>query len=283
MPISKGKMKDFLEVCTLIQGIYRLLIDLLNRKSFSQLIASFSKSKISRILIPIYSKVYQLDLEEMEKPLKEYKTIHDLFTRKLQNGARLIDENPLSVVSPVDAILQEYGIIDDHHCVKVKEKEYSITEMLGGTEKVQKYRDGTYMIFYLSPSHYHRIHSPVSGRISKQWIIGSKSYPVNHYGLKYGKRPLAKNYRMITELEFNEGSVAVVKVGAMYINSIVKLSTESHLRKGAEMAYFSFGSSVVLLFQAGTFMKEESLITPRQIKVGECIGYLNINSNQLVK
>ena len=265
----------------MIEGIYRLLIDLLNRKSISQLLAIFSKSKISRFFIPIYSKVYQLNLLEMEKPLKEYKTIHDLFTRKLQKGARLIDENPLSVISPVDAILQEYGIIDDHHCIKVKGKDYSITEMLGGTEKVQKYRNGTYMIFYLSPSHYHRIHSPVSGRISNQWSIGTKSYPVNHFGLKYGKRPLAKNYRMITELEYNEGTVAVVKVGAMYINSIVKLSTENDLRKGEEMAYFSFGSSVVLLFQAGTFMKEESLKTPRQIKVGECIGYLNVKSNQI--
>ena len=267
----------------MIEGIYRSMIDLLNRKSISQLLAIFSKSKISRFFIPIYSKVYQLNLLEMEKPLKEYKTIHDLFTRKLQKGARLIDENPLSVISPVDAILQEYGIIDDHHCIKVKGKDYFITEMLGGTEKVQKYRNGTYMIFYLSPSHYHRIHSPVSGRISNQWSIGTKSYPVNHFGLKYGKRPLAKNYRMITELEYNEGTVAVVKVGAMYINSIVKLSTENHLRKGEEMAYFSFGSSVVLLFQAETFMKEETLKTPSQIKVGECIGYLNIKSNQLVK
>ena len=215
----------------MIDGIYRLMIDLLNRKSFSQLLAIFSKSRISRFLIPIYSKVYQLNLLEMEKPLKEYKTIHDLFTRKLQKGARLIDENPLSVISPVDAILQEYGIIDDHHCIKVKGKDYFITEMLGGTEKVQKYRNGTYMIFYLSPSHYHRIHSPVSGRISNQWSIGTKSYPVNHFGLKYGKRPLAKNYRMITELEYNEGTVAVVKVGAMYINSIVKLSTERSSKK----------------------------------------------------
>lgn len=267
----------------MIDGIYRLMIDLLNRKSFSQLLAIFSKSRISRFLIPIYSKVYQLNLLEMEKPLKEYKTIHDLFTRKLQKGARSIDGNPLSVISPVDAILQECGIIDDHHCIKVKGKDYFITEMLGGIEKAQKYRNGTYMIFYLSPSHYHRIHSPVSGRISNQWSIGTKSYPVNHFGLKYGKRPLAKNYRMITELEYNEGTVAVVKVGAMYINSIVKLSTESHLRKGEEMAYFSFGSSVVLLFQEETFMKEETLKTPSQIKVGECIGYLNIKSNQLVR
>jgi len=114
----------------MIEGIYRSMIDLLNRKSISQLLAIFSKSKISRFFIPIYSKVYQLNLLEMEKPLKEYKTIHDLFTRKLQKGARLIDENPLSVISPVDAILQEYGIIDDHHCIKVKGKDYFITEML---------------------------------------------------------------------------------------------------------------------------------------------------------
>ncbi len=43
------------------------------------------------------------------------------------------------------------------------------------------------MILYLSPSHYHRIHSPVTGKVVEQWTLGTKSYPVNKYGLKYGK------------------------------------------------------------------------------------------------
>ncbi len=50
---------------------------------------------------------------------------------------------------------------------------------------------------------------------------------------------------------------------------------EDQLTKGSEMACFSFGSSVVLLFQAETFSREKSLVVPSQIKVGECIGWFN--------
>ncbi|WP_428909200.1 phosphatidylserine decarboxylase [Niallia sp. Krafla_26] len=257
----------------MVQTIYRLLINVLNRKSISRILAGFARSKMSKGLIPLYSKIYQINIDEMEKSMKEYQTIHEFFTRRLKKEARSIDQKPFSVVSPVDAILQEYGKVQSNHCVIVKGKNYSISEMLGGDEKVEKYVDGTYMIFYLSPSHYHRIHSPVSGEISNQWTIGTKSYPVNSFGLKYGKRPLAKNYRMITEVEHEEGTVAIVKVGAMYINSIETLTNANKLNKGSEMAYFSFGSSVVLLFQAGTFIQESTLTVPRQIKVGECIGY----------
>jgi len=219
----------------------------------------------------------------MEKTIIEYESVHELFTRKLKEDSRMIDANPTSVVSPVDAMIQDDGIIDYHHSITVKGKKYSLSEMLGGSEKVQKYVGGTYLIFYLSPSDYHRIHSPVTGKIKNQWTIGTKSYPVNKFGLKYGKRPLSKNYRMITEIEYQEGTMAIVKVGAMFINSIQWLSTEDQLRKGEEIAYFSFGSSVVLLFEAGTFIQEKNLNIPRQIKMGECIGYLHVDANQVVK
>ncbi len=150
----------------------------------------------------------------MEKPIREYESIHEFFTRKLKKGTRLVDQNRYAVVSPVDALLQEIGKVETHHSIIVKGKTYSLEEMLGGVDKVQKYEGGTYMIFYLSPSDYHRIHSPVTGKITEQWTMGTKSYPVNSIGLKYGKSPLAKNYRMITEMESLGGTVAVVKVGS---------------------------------------------------------------------
>ena len=135
--------------------------------------------------------------------------------------------------------------------------------------------NGTYMILYLSPSHYHRIHSPVKGTIVKQWSLGSKSYPVNKMGLKYGVRTLAKNYRMITEVNTDYGHTAIVKVGAMFVNSIETTHTGSKLEKGEEMAYFSFGSTVVLVFEKGIFQLDSSIHTPKDIRIGEKIGSLS--------
>jgi phosphatidylserine decarboxylase len=212
----------------------------------------------------------------MEKDLSEFPTLHDLFVRNLKKEARVIDKSKDAVVSPVDAVIEDVGSINETSEILVKGKNYSIEEMLSNNESITKYLNGTYMILYLSPSHYHRIHSPVNGTVTKQWTLGSKSYPVNKLGLKYGVRTLAKNYRVITEVITDYGHVAIVKVGAMFVNSIETTHKGSELEKGGEIAYFSFGSTVVLLFEKDIFQIGSSITTPKEIKVGERLGILKL-------
>jgi phosphatidylserine decarboxylase len=259
----------------MIQGLYRLMIELTNGKWTSSLLRRFARSHVSRFVVPSFARIYQLNVDEMEKSVPEYPTLHDLFVRTLKNESRVIDRSEDSVVSPVDAVIEDIGPIKETSEILVKGKTYSIEEMLGDQEVLSKYLNGTYMILYLSPSHYHRIHSPVDGTVTKQWTLGAKSYPVNKLGLKYGVRTLAKNYRVITEVKTSFGHVAIVKVGAMFVNSIETTHKGSELEKGGEMAYFSFGSTVVLLFEKNTFQVEASIQTPKDIKVGEKIGVLN--------
>lgn len=76
--------------------------------------------------------------------------------------------------------------------------------------------------------------------------------------MKYGKEPLAKNYRTITELKNEAGSLAMVKVGAMFINSIVITDESDELEKGQEFSYFSFGSTVVLLLKKAVLNLKET-------------------------
>nr|WP_263325650.1 phosphatidylserine decarboxylase [Neobacillus sp. Marseille-Q6967] len=258
----------------MIQPLYRLFIELTNRKWTSIILKKFAQSKTSRFIIPSFAKVYKLNQNEMEKPLQEYTTLHDLFIRTLKKDLRNIDKTPDSVVSPVDAVIEDVGLIKESSDIYVKEKTYSIREMLGNDRLLEKYIGGSYMILYLSPSHYHRIHSPVDGTVTNQWTLGSRSYPVNKLGLKYGVRTLAKNYRVITEVITDKGHVAIVKVGAMFVNSIETTHTGTELAKGEEIAYFSFGSTVVLLFERNTFELENSIVTPKEIKVGEKLGIL---------
>ncbi|MFP7297552.1 phosphatidylserine decarboxylase [Neobacillus niacini] len=262
----------------MFKHVYRLMIELTNGKWTSVLLHRFARSRISKFVVPSFAKMYKLNQEEMEKPLHEYPTLHDLFIRTLKGEARVIDSIEDSVVSPVDAVIEDIGPISQISEMIVKGKTYSVQEMLGSQESVDKYVQGTYMILYLSPSHYHRIHSPVEGTIVKQWTLGRKSYPVNKMGLKYGVRTLAKNYRMITEVKTARGHIAIVKVGAMFVNSIEKTHKGMTLHKGEEMAYFSFGSTVVLLFEKGTFEQDPGIHTPKDIRVGEKIGCL-MNQN----
>jgi phosphatidylserine decarboxylase len=260
----------------MIQSFYRLLIELTNGRWTSGILRRFARSSVSRFVVPSFAKIYQLNEEEMEKGLSEYPTLHDLFVRTLKRNAREIDKSKNTVVSPVDAVIEDVGPINEASDILVKGKTYSIEEMLGDREPLAKYLNGTYMILYLSPSHYHRIHSPVNGIVTKQWTLGSKSYPVNKLGLKYGVRTLAKNYRVITEVKTDYGHVAIVKVGAMFVNSIETTHKGTELEKGGEMAYFSFGSTVVLLFEKDIFQMDANVHTPKEIKVGEKIGVLGI-------
>lgn len=258
----------------MLQNLYRLMIELTNGRWTSSILKGFARSRASRFIVPSFARIYRLNQEEMEKGLSEYPTLHDLFVRTLKKGAREIDKGHDSVVSPVDAVIEDVGPIKDNSDIEVKGKIYSIEEMLGSREVLSKYLNGTYMILYLSPSHYHRIHSPVDGTVTKQWTLGTKSYPVNKLGLKYGVRTLAKNYRVITEVKTSFGHVAIVKVGAMFVNSIETTHSGDQLEKGGEMAYFTFGSTVVLLFEKDIFQIDSALQTPKDIKVGEKIGVL---------
>lgn len=258
----------------MLKHLYRLIIELTNGRWTSVILQRFAQSRISRFVVPSFAKIYELNQDEMEKDLHEYPTLHDLFIRSLKKEVRLIDKNLESVVSPVDAVIEDVGSINQTSEMIVKGKSYSILEMLGNQETTTKYLNGTYMVLYLSPSHYHRIHSPIEGTIVKQWTLGSKSYPVNKMGLKYGVRTLAKNYRMVTEVKTASGHIAIVKVGAMFVNSIEKTHKGMTLQKGEEMAYFSFGSTVVLLFEEGIFQLDSSIRTPKDIRVGEVIGVI---------
>ncbi|OCA91186.1 phosphatidylserine decarboxylase [Bacillus sp. FJAT-27225] len=256
----------------MFQPIYRLMIELTNGKWSSQLLKKFARSRYSKHVVSRFAKAYRLNTEEMETELKDFPTLHELFVRKLKPDSRPIDLADDSVVSPVDAVIEDIGIIKESSEMEVKGKVYSVEEMLGDRETVEKYLNGVYMIFYLSPSHYHRIHSPVTGEVKRQWALGTKSYPVNKWGLKYGVSTLSKNYRMISEVKTDSGMVAIVKVGAMFVNSIETTHTGSHLQKGEEIAYFSFGSTIVLLFEKGCFEPSDTLHVPHHIKVGERVG-----------
>ncbi len=228
---------------------------------------------MSKVLIPFYIKTYKLNQGDVKQDMHSFPTLHDLFIRELKDEARPIDDQENSVVSPVDAVIEEIGTVLPSKEIVVKGKNYPIAEMLGSEETLDKYLNGMFMVLYLSPSHYHRIHSPVSGTITKQWTLGKKSYPVNRLGLRYGRDTLSKNYRKISEIEYSGKRLAMVKVGAMFVNSIELTHQKEQVTKGEEVAYFTFGSTVILLFEKDSFELSNQINTPHHIKVGQTLGY----------
>lgn len=253
------------------EKLYQSLIELTNGRWSSSLLRRFALSPASKRIVPSFAKQYKINVEEMDKPLEAYESLHDFFTRNLMSGARRFDGEIDTIASPVDAVLEDMGSIQEDATFQVKGKVYSIEEMLGGKKEAERYLGGQYMVLYLSPSHYHRIHSPVDGTVIRKQTLGSKSYPVNRWGMTLGKSPLSKNYREITEIEYEGGRLALIKVGAMFVNTIERTHTGDTLHKGEEIGYFSFGSTVVLLFEKGRFAAAQ-VKTPAPVWAGEILG-----------
>ena len=250
--------------------LYQRSIELTNGAFTSNLIRQFAQSKKSRGFIPGYIKAYHISVDEIEEPVDSFPTLHDFFVRKLTAASRPIGSAP--VVSPVDGKIEIAGDLQGKTLFLVKGQQYSLADLLGDAALAARYQHGKYAVLYLSPADYHRIHSPADGKVSKQYVLGKKSYPVNAAGLQYGKAPISGNYRMITELETAFGMMLVVKVGAMFVNSIKLTETGSEWKKGSEVGYFSFGSTVVLFFEENSIKFVEDMSDGKRIKVGEALG-----------
>ncbi|TWT09067.1 phosphatidylserine decarboxylase [Planomicrobium sp. CPCC 101079] len=250
--------------------LYQRTIELTNGPITSKMIRQFAQSNKSRWMIPNYIKTYKISVDDVENSLSSFPSLHEFFIRKLKDESRPIADAP--IVSPVDGKIEIAGDLHDSIRFLVKNQHYSLTDLLGDPDLSKSYKNGKYIVLYLSPADYHRIHSPAEGNVKKQYVLGKKSYPVNQAGLRYGKSPLSGNYRMISELETEFGRMLVVKVGAMFINSIELTNLKKNWRKGEEVGYFSFGSTVVLFFEESAISFDEKVSAGNAIKVGEALA-----------
>ncbi|QAY66612.1 archaetidylserine decarboxylase [Paenibacillus protaetiae] len=259
--------------------IFRSMTELSSRKWISRLTGRFAQSKQSRAFLPRFVKIYGINVEEAEKPLEQYETLNEFFTRRLKDGARPVAGLPDAVASPVDALVTGIGPIHNGSLLNIKGQDYTIDELLKYSPRAENYRNGYYIVLYLSPTDYHRIHSPVDGRIVENERIPGKVYPVNDSGMRHMKQVLCRNERLITYIRHRSGELAVVKVGAMNVSSIKYAEpVREQVRKGDELAYFEFGSTVVLLAEQGTFTPRADLKHGTKVKMGELLGMLTAPS-----
>ncbi|THF73348.1 archaetidylserine decarboxylase [Cohnella fermenti] len=255
--------------------LMRSMTELSSRKSVSRLTGRLAKSSLSRRFIPRFAALYRIPVEEAEKSLREYACLNDFFTRRLKPGARPLDSEEGALLSPVDALITSCGTIKDGQLLQVKGQDYTIEELLNGSPRTGQYEHGYYWVLYLSPTDYHRIHSPCSGTIVESEHVPGKVYPVNDFGLTCMRRVLSRNERLITYIRHEEGEIAVVKVGALNVSSIRYAEPlPNRLEAGQELAYFEFGSTVVLLAENGTCGECECRKAGDRVKMGQKLGKL---------
>lgn len=223
---------------------------------------------VSRFIASAYSKAYGVDLSEVAPRDNAYPSFDSFFTRALKAGAREIDPDP--IVSPADGRLSIAGSIDHAATLVVKGNRYSVAELIGSSSEAERFVGGQFAVVYLSPRDYHRVHSPVDGRITLVRGIPGDLFPVNQIGEKYVPQLFVRNSRVHIQIDTDTvGRVGVVMVGAVIVGRISVtvvpgpfvppgehlIAPPATVHRGDEVGMFHLGSTAVLLFEPGVELK----------------------------
>lgn len=220
--------------------------------------------------VAAFAKYYQINMSEAEYPLTHYRTIGDLFTRSLKPEARPLGQG--AIVHPADARISEAGRIEKLTLVQAKGKTYTVPELLRSSHYAQGFEGGTYLTYYLCPTDYHRVHSPVDGEIVWSCHVPGEFWPVNEWSVNAVPNLFAVNERVVVLIETVHGRAALVMVAATNVGNMTmrfdhmintgNRGTERRMRersynpkipikRGAEVGVFNMGSTVIMLYEKG--------------------------------
>lgn len=245
---------------------------------------------VSRPYTKYFLKHYKVNLQEaVGESLSDYRTFNALFTRHLKPGVRPIEGNEMTLVSPVDGTLSEFGRIEDGKLIQAKGINYSLEALLAGNKSLcEQFLEGDFATFYLSPRDYHRVHMPLSGELQTTHFVPGKLFSVSALTSENIPGLFAKNERAIFIFDTPAGPMALIMVGAIIVSSIctvwsgkLKSKCVKHedmrqqairLSRGEEMGHFELGSTVILLTVKDALRWEKSLCSGQPIKLGNRLG-----------
>jgi phosphatidylserine decarboxylase len=224
-----------------------------------------------------------MDLGEAEHGVEGYGSLQELFVRRLRPGARPLDPAPGSVVSPVDGCLSAAGVVRRGELIQAKGLSYSLERLLGDGRLAQQLDGGRFFTLYLRPRDYHRIHSPVDGRVTALRRIPGDLLPVQPHVVRNVRDLFARNERLVLRLDTALGAMALVCVAATGVGNIsVAFSDPAGgngaggtlslpVSRGDELAAFNLGSTVILVFEPQRMVAAE-LAPGQEVRVGMALG-----------
>ena len=226
-------------------------------------------SPLLKTMIKAYCRYYQVDLDECKFGPDGFSNFGDFFVRELKPGVRPVAAAADLLASPADGVLHNYGPIEAGRIPQVKGHDYAVGELLADDDMASRFSGGTYATIYLSPRDYHRVHSPVEGRIVAARHIPGALYSVAPFFVNNFHNLFVTNERIPIYIETEHGLVCVVMVGATVVGKVTlnfsHLTTNHRanggeqsrfdpaipISKGGELGSFRIGSTVVMLMEGG--------------------------------
>ncbi len=264
-----------------------LITNRLPRRFATQAVGWYSQIEsrpLTRLSIAIW-RLFSDDLRLDEARTTDFRSLHECFVRELRPGARPIDPDPATLVSPCDAIVGAFGQVRDGQVYQAKGFPYPIEDLLQSPELVARYEGGTYVTLRLKSNMYHRFHAPTDCRITEVRYVSGDTWNVNPIALRRVERLFCKNERAVVDLELADGTrgITLVPVAAILVASIRLhclgqtldlryrgenvLSCDASYEKGDELGYFHAGSTILVF--ADRRFRLAPIAEGQQISVGQ--------------
>jgi phosphatidylserine decarboxylase len=241
---------------------------------------------VADAVVGLYVRAYKVDLAETQAPAGSFASFDAFFTRPLRAGVRPICPAPGALVSPADGRLEDTGPVHAGGKLRIKGRDYSVTELVGDPAEAARYEGGQFALVYLSPRDYHRVHAPVAGQITRIRSLPGDYFPVNSIGERHVPSLFSTNRRVAIVIDSaSHGRVTVVMVGAMIVGRITVTAIDARdvplgdhaiappraVAVGDEIGMFHLGSTAVVFVEkdrAPPFRND-----PQRILMGEALAH----------
>lgn len=252
----------------LLNKLFVLMQKLMPKNFLSHIVGKIANIQcplIKNYFIQFAIKKFDIDLKDsVSTDPNYYCSFNDFFTRKLKNTSRYINYSTDVIISPVDGNITQYGIVKNDTIIQAKNKPFTVQSLL--VSDIDIFTE--FIIFYLAPKNYHRVHIPLDGKLIQMTYIPGTLFSVNSISVDNINQLFARNERVVCYFKTLIGTISIVFVGALFVSSIVtswqnnialncmtrKIYTWSYykdnifFKKGEEIGYFNFGSTVICLF-----------------------------------
>ena len=239
-----------------------------------------------------FATAYDVDLSDaLHTSPSDYACFNDMFTRYLKPGARTLQGDDGTIISPVDGTLSEFGRIEGNHLVQAKGRRFTLEALLGSDAAADRFRGGHFATIYLAPYNYHRIHVPTAGRVRDMTLVPGRLFSVNTATAAAVDNLFARNERVVTTIQSDYGDYAMVAVGALNVGSIAThwhgvvtppkgrqlrrwdYPTPDTLERGAHWGHFNMGSTVIVVWPATRVALDNALKVGQTLRLGDALGH----------
>jgi phosphatidylserine decarboxylase len=266
-----------------------LLTNRIPRRMLTRFMGWFSRIEqplVRDLSLRVWGCFTDLDLSDARQT--RFRSVRDCFTRELKPGARPIDMDPASIVSPCDAIVGASGTVEDGQVLQVKGFRYALEELLGDAGHAAAFRNGCYVTLRLTSAMYHRFHAPYDCRVCSVSHFPGDTWNVNPAALKRVERLFCKNERAVirTTLSATGHTMTLVPVAAILVAGIRlrfldgalrsgqpgmrTFPCDASLRKGEEMGWFEHGSTIIL-FAPEHFQLRDDVREGMTVRAGQAL------------